>query len=129
MASGNYKFITVDGKTVPEHRYIVEQFIGRKLKSSEHVHHINRDPSDNHIDNLQIVSNSEHARLHGKDHLEKRTGKKTRLNVLITNEQMDYLKSLPVSISSWLRLRIHDAIREEKIKNVSASASVSKIKE
>lgn len=46
-----------------EHRYIMERHIGRKLGPKEHIHHINRIKDDNRIENLQIVSPSEHARM------------------------------------------------------------------
>lgn len=49
---------------VYEHRFVMEQKIGRLLKSEEHIHHINRDRKDNRPENLQIVSNSEHRYLH-----------------------------------------------------------------
>jgi hypothetical protein len=58
-----YKSIKVDGKWVRLHRHIMEQHLGRKLEKWEHVHHINDDPSDNRIDNLQVLSNTDHQRV------------------------------------------------------------------
>lgn len=55
------------GRLVSQHRYIVEQRIGRKLKGSELVHHINKDHYDNRPENLMIVSHTEHRRLHRSD--------------------------------------------------------------
>lgn len=53
-----YVVITVrsDGFTrrIPEHRYVVEQFIGRRLLPSESVHHINGVRDDNRLENLQL---------------------------------------------------------------------------
>jgi len=65
-ATGNLPYIRIriNGKRVLEHRYIMEQFIGRQLKSNEHVHHINHNKSDNRIENLQIMNPSEHVKLH-----------------------------------------------------------------
>lgn len=45
-------------------RYLMENKIGRKLKTKEHVHHINGDCLDDRIDNLLIVSRAEHLKLH-----------------------------------------------------------------
>ncbi len=53
-----------EGKFVYEHRWIMEQKIGRKLRRNEHVHHINGNPKDNRIENLEILSNSDHAKTH-----------------------------------------------------------------
>jgi len=56
---------TPDGrKQIKLHRYMMEQFLGRKLLSSEIVHHINNNKLDNRIENLQIMTKSEHNILH-----------------------------------------------------------------
>ena len=48
-----------------EHRVLMENHLGRKLKRSEIVHHINGNTTDNAIDNLHIVTRQEHNRIHG----------------------------------------------------------------
>lgn len=42
----------------------MELFLGRYLGSNEHIHHINRNKLDNRIENLRLVSNSEHFSIH-----------------------------------------------------------------
>lgn len=45
------------------HVIVMENFLGRRLFSHECVHHINGDRDDNRIENLQIMTRSEHASL------------------------------------------------------------------
>lgn len=51
---------------VLEHRLVVEQKIGRPLKSDEIIHHIDEDKTNNDPLNLEIHSRSSHMALHRK---------------------------------------------------------------
>lgn len=68
-----YILISVNGKRKFEHRYIMEEYIGRKLEYDETIHHIDGNRSNNHLPNLSIEPRS----LHGKMHRERQLYVKT----------------------------------------------------
>lgn len=52
-------------KRILQHRIVMENYLGRKLLSSEVVHHKNGIRNDNRIENLELFgSNSEHMKAH-----------------------------------------------------------------
>ena len=59
-----YKQIWVNGKKVYEHRYVMEQYLGRKLKHGEEVHHIDGNKLNNDINNLVVLSTADHKKIH-----------------------------------------------------------------
>jgi len=62
--SPNHPHPNALGKYVLRYRLVVDKNLGRFLHPSEQVHHINGNPTDDRIENLQVMSRSEHARLH-----------------------------------------------------------------
>ncbi len=60
-----YRYVMVGARHYePEHRLVMERFLGRKLLTEEQVHHIDRDTLNNSPSNLQVLSRSEHLKIH-----------------------------------------------------------------
>lgn len=62
-AKGYVRVSTPEGRLVMEHRWVMEQVLGRRLEPGERVHHVNGVRSDNRPENLRLYrSQAEHLR-------------------------------------------------------------------
>ena len=64
---GGYILININGTYIPEHRLIWLQHSELlEIPKGKVIHHINGIKDDNKIENLQIMTSSEHSKLHQK---------------------------------------------------------------
>jgi hypothetical protein len=61
-----YVTILINGKQRLEHRVVMEKIIGRPLKRSEDVHHLDGDKTNNNPKNLKLMLRAKHTKLHWK---------------------------------------------------------------
>ena len=54
-----YRYIKTELKWEYEHRFLIEKYLGRRLKSEEIVHHIDGNKLNNELSNLYIFPNKQ----------------------------------------------------------------------
>ena len=64
LTKDGYLLITIHGRKILEHRYVMQQILGRPLEQNEIVHHINGDRLNNHPTNLILMSLAAHTKQH-----------------------------------------------------------------
>ena len=62
--NNGYKCIRIGRRYFFEHRYIMAKHLKRPLRQKEIVHHINHNKLDNRLKNLQVMTISDHMKLH-----------------------------------------------------------------
>lgn len=71
--SGYVEHTRGENKGRSHHRVVMEQYIGRKLRRDEHVHHKDGNRSNNDISNLELMTASQHMSHHAQENQKTRT--------------------------------------------------------
>ena len=64
LINNGYVIVKKNDSWIYQHRYVFAKHIGRELLSKEVIHHIDHDPLNNDIDNLELLSIVDHVRRH-----------------------------------------------------------------
>lgn len=117
------RLIMRGGKKVRAHRWIMEQEIGRKLLPTEHVHHRNKNPLDNRLENLEVLSSRDHMRLHKA--FERIDKPCANCGQTFTPTQRQHRRQKCCSTECALAMRIAGRQRQASRKSSSSSAAAS----
>lgn len=96
------------------HRIVMEEHLGRTLTRHEVVHHINGDIHDNRLENLQLMTLSEHGRMH---RIGQKASDETRKRSSVAASKQD-----PWAKSKLTREQVAQAIKE-----IENGASIRKV--
>ena len=69
--NNGYVYIWTSGGYVPYHRFLLEEYLERSLEPGEVSHHCNKKKDDNRIENIELVTHSEHNKIHWPERGEK----------------------------------------------------------
>lgn len=67
--AGRVEITRGENKGRPFHVVLIENTIGRRLAKGEVVHHKDRNTGNNDLENLQLMTNADHCRLHRNEEI------------------------------------------------------------
>jgi hypothetical protein len=114
--SGHWDHPRASRGQVYEHILIMEAHLGRPLEAGERVHHRNENKADNSLENLKLVTDSEHMIEH-RAHLRLDGAKAGRIRFLPTTDMV-------VGVVPAGPTRVYDMVMEDPHRNFVANGIV-----
>jgi deoxyhypusine synthase len=129
-STGGYRQIGLGvGKTIPEHRYLLEFALCRKLKRDEVSHHIDHNHLNNNIENLQAEDYRTHVANHRKIEWENKTPEEKANWSEQNRARMTGAKARKMSRKFWDNLTPEELESYRKIKREEYLKSPQEVKE
>lgn len=116
------------GKTIPEHRYLLEFALGRKLEPNEVSHHVDHNHLNNNFDNLAAEDCRAHATHHRKFERQRKSEQERERFRELNRQRMTGEKARKLSREFWDNLTAEnlEAYRETKRREFSSASPESK---
>lgn len=93
-------------KRILQHRWIMEQYIGRELTIKEAVHHLNGKKTDNRLENLIVLSTTLHSKKHRSAIKENKIMRQLLVNICREPHNVNWLKNVKWFLKEGRRDRI-----------------------
>lgn len=91
---GRWVICCRDGTLMLYYRGVMAAHLGRLLEDHEIVHHINEDPTDDRMENLEVTTRAAHLALHRPAYVQRNLRGDEHPNAKITDEQVAELRHL-----------------------------------
>ena len=103
-------YVTENGKRRArrEHRVVVEQSIGRRLEPWEVVHHKDGNPSNNAIDNLEVVEFGAHTAEHHAGSRKSYEARRSMEAFALLREELKAERALKADLLEALQVMVRD---------------------
>lgn len=97
LNKSGYEIISIFNTNKPYHRYLMEQYLNKKLLKNEDVHHKNGIKTDNRLENLQVIEKQSHGYLHRFQQNVERWQKKYLTGEVTWKEASDAISILSIA--------------------------------